>query len=235
MLATEPALRLIRQIMMKGYTKHEAFLAIQAWAYHARMDLHQGAVGVRVYCEMCAAQIPPKPPIAEPWFWGVVLAVAAIVAVALGLYVWAVLDPEYNIFFGTHEWAYLMVYEERLYQGEIWNVGTLQEGVYELGGFFGEAIESIARNIGHEPRKDWIALKPNMVWLEGRKPILYHVYRIKGFRCYYCGLLSTFAVGLYKLREGGQDPFLPTGPWSRPGTRWGTPGYAGCWKKWWWF
>lgn len=233
-MAGEPITRLIRQIMVKGYTNHEARLAIEAWAYHAKYDLNQAARGVRVYCEMCAAQIPLKPPIAAPWFWGVVLAVAAIVAVALGLYVWAVLDPDYNVNFGTHPWAYLMMYEEHLWQGENFTVGWRQRGYYELGGDFGLSVDRVDRNVGGERRKDWIELRPGSLWLEGRKPILYHVYRFTGFRCYFCGVLTEVARGLYKIREGGGDPYKPRGPWSRPGTRWGTPDYEGCWQRWWW-
>ncbi|GAJ08475.1 unnamed protein product, partial [marine sediment metagenome] len=209
--------------------------AIRAWAYHARVDLHQGAVGVRVFCERCAAEIPFKAYPAQPVAWGVILLVAAIVAAALALYVWAVLDQEFNVPFGTHPWAYLMVYEEHLWQGEIFVTGAARTGVYELGGDFGLSIDEIARNVGHEPRIDWIGLKPGAVWLEGRHPILYHFYQFTGFKCYYCGMLRNFGVGLYKLREGGQDPYLRWSFWVRPGTRWGTPGYEGCWKKWWWF
>lgn len=234
-LAGEPITELIRRIMARGYTSHEARLAITAWAYHAKYDLHQGAVGIRVFCEQCAREIPIKGIPPEPWFWGVVLAVAVFVAVAMGLYVWAILDPDFNVPFGGHEWAYLMVYEEHLWQGEIFVVGTLQTGVYELGGDLGLSIDRIDRNVDHERRKDWIELKPSMVYLEGRRIIFYHVYHFVGFRCFYCGVLSQFAVGLYKLREAGVDPYLPTGPWSRPGTRWGTPGYEGCWGRWWWF
>ncbi|MBA7590668.1 hypothetical protein ES708_32796 [subsurface metagenome] len=127
-----------------------------------------------------------------------------------------------------------MVYEEHLWQGEIWNVGSKQEGVYELGGDFGLSIDRIDRNVGGAYGRDWIELKPGRIFLEGRHPILYHVYRVTGLRCFYCGVMSKFAAGLYKLREGGRDTYKPTGIWTRPGTRWGTPGYEGCWQRWWW-
>lgn len=234
-LPAEPIARMIKTIVAKGYTKHEAFLAIEAWARHARMDLNQGAVGVRVYCEKCAAEIPLKQYPAQPVVWGVILAVAVIAAVALALYVWVVLDQEFNVPFGTHEWAYLMTYQEHLWQGEILNVGSKQEAYYELGGDFGLSIDRIDRNVGAEPRRDWIELKTTHVFLEGRHPILYHVYRFTGFRCYFCGVMTKVGTRLYRLREGGSDPYKPTGPWSRPGTRWGTPNYDGCWKRWWWF
>ena len=234
-LAGEPITRLIKEITLKGYTAHEARLAITAWAYHAKYDLHQGAVGVRVFCEQCARQIPLKDYPAEPIAWGLILLVAAIVAVALGLYVWAVLDPDINVMLGTHPWAYLLAYREQIWQGEIFVVSAEQRGVYERGGDLGISIESITRNVGARYRYDYISLISGRIVLKGRKPILYHVYRIKGFKVYFCGVLTEFATGLYRLREGGDDPYKPTGIWTRPGGRWGTPEYAGCWKKWWWF
>lgn len=233
--AGEPMTDLIRQIIMRGYTEHEAYLMVQAWAYHAKTDLHQLARGVRVFCEMCVERIPVRMPPAEPLTWMFIVTAAVAAAIALGLYLWVTLDQEINVRFGDHEWAYLMSYKERLWQGEIFVVGLKQRGIYEQGGDLGAVIVDHERNVGYVGRRDWIWLKPGAVVLEGRKVVFYHVYRLKGFWVYFCGLASEFASGLYRLREGGRDPYKPTGPWSRPGARWGRPEYEGCWREWWWF
>ncbi len=233
-LAGEPMTELIQKIMFKGYTNHEARLALTTWAYHAKFDLNQAARGVRVYCEMCVSQIPMKAMPAEPITWGIIFGVAVIAAVALGLYVWAALDQEFNVYFGAHEWAYLMTYEQQLWQGEVFAVSSKQEGVYEQGTFLGEEIQSIDRNLSGELRADWIWLKPGGLVLEGRKPILYHVYRFTSFKVYFCGLMEHWFSDFYRLREGGDDPYKPVGVWTRPGGRHYQDTYEGCWGEWFW-
>jgi len=235
--AGEPLSELIRKIVQKGYTYEEAYHALQAWSYHAKHDLHQFAAGVRFYCEYCVRELPLKIPTIppEPVLWGVVLLVAVIAAVALALYVWAVLGQELNIRFGTHDWAYLMSYQERFWSGEILNVGHMQEGVYEQGFLFRDPVVRHTRGEPGMPRRDWIWFKPGDVTLEGRRPILYHVYRVSGFYLFFCGVMSKFGHKTYKLRKGGNDPFKPTGPWMRPGEMMDMPDYRGCWVPWWWF
>lgn len=230
----EPIGRLVRQIVTKGYTAQEAHLAIQAWAYHAKYDLNQAPRGVRTFCEMCVREIPVKGFPAPPVFWGAVVAVAVLAAVALGLYVWVALDQEYNVRFGTHPWAYLLSYNERLWQGEILNVGYRQEGLYEQGPSFGSVLQRQQRGASRVRGVDWFWFRPGALVLEGRKVIFYHVYQITGFKVSFCGVMSKFGYRLYKLRSGGYDRYKPRGPWTRPGGRFGTPEYQGSWVRWWW-
>lgn len=233
--AGEPMLDIIRKIMQKGYTEHEAYLAIQAWAYHAKFDLNQLARGVRVYCEKCASEIPFKEIPKEPITWTLIAAVASLAAVALGLYVWVVLDQEYNLRAWGHEWAYLMTYEERIWQAEIFNVGRKQEGMYERQVVFPGWISEHRRDPNPRIREDQLWCRGWCVNLEGRHPILYHVYQVTGFWVYFCGVMHAVGSSFYKLNKGGDDPYKPRGIWTRPGGRYGTSEYDGCWKKWWWF
>ncbi|MBA7713260.1 hypothetical protein ES703_122260 [subsurface metagenome] len=232
--AGEPMSDIINRIILKGYTNYDARLAVQAWAYTAKYDLNQAARGVRVFCEMCAAEIPLKHPPVEPITWGLITLVAVIAAVALGLYLWVTLDQELNVTFGSHPWAYVMMYQERLWQGEILNVGYRQMGYYEQGALFGAVVQSHDRGSSRVGGTDWIWFKPGSMVLEGRRILFYHVYRFSGFYLYFCGVMTKVGTGLYKLREGGRDTFKTRGPWSRPGGRMFTPEYEGCWGEWWW-
>ncbi len=233
-LAGEPIAELIRKIMVKGYTQHEAYWAIQAWAYHAKYDLHQAAAGVRVFCELCAAEIPAKGVPPEPITWSIIIGVAVIAAVVLGLYLWVTLDKELNVTFGTHPWAYLMSYQERVWQGEILGVGYKQIGYYERSLLIVPNASSHDVGSSRVGGRDWFWFWPGGLVFEGRRILFYHFYRITGFYVEFCGVMTHVGAGLYKLREGGDDPFKPWGPWTRPGGRWGTPEYEGCWLEFWW-
>lgn len=224
----------VLDLQMKGYLGRDALRMAWAFYAHSRWHLHQSVAASQAFAEQCVAQIESMPPPAHPVAWGTVIATAIVVAVVLGLYAWAVLDQEFNVRFGTHEWAYLMSYEERMWQGEILNVGFRQRGYYERGGEFGGIIESVDRNRGGIRRNDWIAIKPGWLVLGGRRLVFYHEYRIAGFFVYFCGVMTNIGSGLYKLKEGGFDPYKPRGPWSRPGGRWGTPDYEGAWQEFWW-
>jgi len=233
-LAGTPIEIMVRNLAMKGYASQEAYWMITAWAYHAKHDLNQLPRGVRVFCEMCVRDCPFRGPPTEPVVWMIVVAAAVLAAVALGLYVWAVLDQELNVTFGSHEWAYAMTYQERLWQAEILNVGYKQEGYYEHGISLGYVISSINREYRGRTKTDWIGHKRGRETLEGRHPILYHVYRFTGWEVYFCGVMTRIGSRVCKLREGGDDPFKPRGPWSRPGGRRYTPTYRGCWQEFWW-
>lgn len=231
----EPIRDLINNLKLYGYSEDQAYKIISAWAYHAKHDLHQTARGVRVFCEMCIRELPRPAPLTPPPWYGLALLVAVIAAVALGLYLWVYLDDELAVTTGGHPWAYLMRYQEHLWQGEILNVGYKQIGLYERGGDFGLSMESHDRGVGRYPDKDWIWITPGRLDLRGRRLIFYHVYRIRGFYLRFLGVLTHLGYDLYKLREGGEDRYKPRGPWSRPGGRWGKEDYEGCWQKWWWF
>lgn len=233
-IMAEPIHDLIRQVMGKGYTEQEAYLAVQAWAYHAKADLHQSARGVRIFCEMCAREISARPLPPEPIAWTLIILAAVIAAIALGLYLWVVLDKDVNVLFGGHEWAYIMRYEESIWQAEIVAVSNTQVGYYEKGGPFGSVITSETRNIRGVFGRDWFEFAPFTVFLEGRKLIFYHVYDFRGFNVQFLGFMVNVGFGLYKLKPEGIDPYKPTGFWRRPGGPWGTPEYDGCWKQWWW-
>lgn len=233
-LMAEPITDLIRQIQVKGYTEHEAYLAVQAWAYHASNDLRQGARGVRIFCEMCAREISSKPVPPEPISWGVIIMAAVIVALALGLYLWAVLDRDLNVRYRGHEWAYVMRYKERLWQAEITAVSDKQVGYYDRGGDFGGVIAYDSRNIQRVSGRDYIAFWPRRMVLAGRRLIFYHIYDFKGFYVQFLGYMFDTGLGLYRLKKGYSDPYKPEGFWRRPGGPWGTPEYEGCWKQWWW-
>lgn len=232
--AGEPMSDIITRIMIKGYTGEEARLAVAAWAYHAKYDLNQAAVGVRVFCEMCAAEIPLKDPISpQPFYW-IMLTVAIAAAIALGLYLWVTLDKEIGVEFPGHPWAYLMTYEERLWQGEILNVGYKQLGYYERSAEIGGRVLDHARGRSTVGGSDWFWFVLGSLVLKGRRVIFYHYYMISGFYVEFCGVMTNIGVGLYKLREGGDDRFLPSGPWTRPGGRFGAEDYEGCWQEFWW-
>lgn len=232
--AGEPMLDIIRKVVGKGYTEHEAYMAIQAWAYHAKYDLNQAAAGIRTFCDMCAREIQFKEVPPEPITWTIIIGVAVLAAVALGLYVWAVLDQEKNVTFGSHPWAYLMKYNERLWLGEILNVGSEQRGYYEQSISFDVPMSSHERGRARVGGRDWFWFWPGGIVLEGRRIVFYHFYQIFGFYVEFCGVLTRLSPTLLKLRDGGNDPFKPYGPWSRPGGRIFTPEYEGCWVEWWW-
>lgn len=233
-LMADPISDMVRQIQMKGYTGKEAYLAIQAWAWHAKHDLLQGARGVRIFCEQCVREIPTKGIPAEPIAWGLIIVIAVIVAVALGLYLWVVLDRDMNFTFGSHEWAYIMRYQESLWQSEIKAVSDKQVGYYEKGGPFGAVVGGETLNLGGEFGRDYVALKPGGIYLTGRRLIFYHDYQFRGFFMRFLGYTINIGMGLYRLKSEYSDKYKPRGFWRRPGGPWGTPEYEGCWKEWWW-
>lgn len=230
----EPIRDLINNLKLYGYSEDQAYKIISAWAYHAKHDLNQAARGVRVFCEMCIHQLPKPIPPTPPAWHGFALLVAIFAAVALGLYLWVTLDKEIGIPFPGHPWAYLMSYQERLWQGEILNVGSRQMGYYEQSAEIGGTVLEHARGKSKVGGDDWFWFELGSLVLKGRRIIFYHFYMISGFYVEFCGVMTNVGVGLYKLREGGDDRFKPRGPWSRPGSRWGTAAYEGCWGKWWW-
>lgn len=223
-----------RRLRVLGLTDIQAGQALKAWEWHARYTLKLGAEGTRAFVRRCVGEAPPHVIPPPPIFWSAIIAIAVIVAVALGLYLWVFLDQELNVTFGAHKWAYVMSYQERLWRGEILNVGAKQMGYYEQSPLFGDVVASHDRSFGGVFRHDWIWFKPGSMVLEGRRIIFYHIYRFSGFFVHFCGVMTKVGVGIYKLLEGGNDPFKPTGIWSRPGGRWGTPEYEGCWGEWWW-
>ncbi len=233
-LAGDPWGQGFRILRGLGYTDHQAGRALTAWAYHAKVELHQNAAGVRRFVEQCLIETQKHAMPAPAYFWLTVWSVAVAVAVVLGLYVWVVLDKELNYRFSSHPWAYLMLYEEQLWPAEILNVGYKQEGLYEIGASFGDVLAKQSRDDGFHPRHDWLWLKPGRVFLTGRRLVFYHEYQFTGFFGFFCGVMTNFGGGLYKIREGGNDPYKPSGPWTRPGSRRYQPGYAGCWGDWWW-
>lgn len=233
-LAGEPWSENFRKLRGLGYTDKQIGWMLSAWAYHAKYHLNQAEQGIRFFVNRCVAETYAHKMPPEPLFWGIVLGIAVIVAVGLGLYAWAVLDQEKGLTWLGHRWAYLMSYDERFWQAEIRFVAANQQGVYERGGAFGSVVWTHDRNVGGKERKDWIWLRSWRVVLKGRKLIFYHVYHFTGFYVHYCGLLTHLSSERYKLKQGGSDPFKPTGRWVRPGGFWGTPEYKGCWQEWWW-
>ncbi len=233
-LAGEPIRIMIRKLLLYGYTQSQAYHILSAWAYHAKYDLHQLPRGVRVYCEMCIKQLPVPIPPETVALWPFALVAAVAAAVYLGLYLWVTLDVEKGQRFRGHPWAYVMLYQERLWQGEILNVGYKQLGYYEQGGELGNVLVENKRNFMYIDRRlDMFMIYRRLV-LEGRRLIFYHMYRFTWWAVFYCGVLTNIGDRLYKLREGGSDPYKPGGPWSRPGGRMFTPEYEGCWQEFWW-
>jgi len=233
-MAGEPMMDLIRKLMIYGYTEQQAYYIIQAWAAHAKFDLNQAARGVRVYCEMNMSQLPHPEAIAAVSFWPIVLAVAAVVVVGAGLYLWVELGVEQDVIFSGHPWAYVMTYEEKLWQGEVYHVFPDGRAVYEkwpvpLGSMV--ILDRRVRYVGYYLDQMWFY---GALVHEGRPTIFYHRFPWTLWEVCYCGVLESMSYGMYRLREGGRDRFLPPGPWYRPGGRIGTPEYEGCWKDWWW-
>lgn len=233
-LLAEPITDLINNLKLYGYTDQQARWILSAWAYHAQHDLNQTARGIRVFCEMAIRQLPRPIPPTPPFWHGLALFVGVLAAAALGLYLWVTLDKEIGVPFGSHPWAYLMSYQERLWQGEILNVGYKQMGYYEQSAAIGGTVLEHARGSSRVGGDDWIWFVLGSLVLKGRRILFYHVYMISGFYLEFCGVLTNIGAGLYKLREGGDDRFKPWGPWSRPGGRWGAANYEGCWQQFWW-
>jgi len=233
-LAGDPWIENFRKLRFLGFTDAQAGMALKAWAYHAKHTLHQGAVGVRVFVEQCVNEttLHVMPP--EPIAWSLVMLVAVIVAVALGLYLWVTLDVEKNKYFGSHKWAYVMKYEERLWQGEIFAVLANGEGVYEVGGELFSGSFEHRRNDVYLGRLLDRFLFYRRFRLEGRRLVFYHEYRWVFWDAFWVGCLTHIRGRKYRLRKGGDDPYKPRGLWFRPGGPWGTPQYRGCWEKWWW-
>lgn len=218
-----------------GFTDAQAGKALKCWEWTARYTLGQGPEGCRLFVKRCLHEISGSPPTVPFEFWPIVMLFAAIAATALALYLWVTLDKELNYTFGAHEWAYLMSYQERLWQGEVLTVGSKQIAYYERGALFGNVVSSHDRGSSSVGGRDWIWFLPGLMVLEGRRLIFYHVYRFSGFYVRFLGVMTKVGAGLYKLREGGEDRYKPYGPWSRPGGRWGTADYEGCWQPdWWW-
>ncbi|MBA7699635.1 hypothetical protein ES703_108334 [subsurface metagenome] len=173
-------------------------------------------------------QVPPDP----PHFFAALVALAA--AVTLALVLWVYLDKEFGLTFMAHEWAYVMLYEENLWQGEIIYVTPEQTAVYEQGGEFGPLLQMQTRNSHYLERPldgfwFWEQFK-----ISGRKLLFWHEYQWTYWEVYFCGVLTRIAPNRLKLRYPGEDPFQPFGPWWRPGGFWGTPEYEGCWQELWW-
>lgn len=233
-LAGEPMQDLIDKLIIYGYSPVTARHIINAWAYHAKYDLNQLPRGVRVFCEMCMKQmaVPIRQP--GPGFWEYVIQIAVAAALILALYLWVTLDVDENMIFPGHKWAYVMKYQERLWQGEIMWVSAGQEGIYERGADLGDVLVEHRRRDIHIDRWLDTMLFYGRLRLEGRRLIFYHEYRWIFFNVFFCGGLSNLGHGRYRLREGGNDPYKPRGLWLRPGGDWGTPEYEGCWQEFWW-
>lgn len=233
-LAGEPMQDLINIIIGYGYPPDTARHIINAWAHHAKYDLHQLPRGVRVFCEMCIQQL--KVPIQQPGpgFWEYVIQIAVIAAVVLALYLWVTLDKDIGVTFGSHPWAYAMKYEERLWQGEVLFVSAGQEGVYEQGGELWSGSYEHRRDEAYIDRKLDRLLFYRRFVLSGRKLVFFHEYRWIYWDVYFCGVLTKISDRRYRLREPGYDPYKPRGRWLRPGGDMFTPEYEGAWQKWWW-
>ncbi|MBA7702896.1 hypothetical protein ES703_111674 [subsurface metagenome] len=208
-LGITPWGQMFRQLTLYGFSEAQAGHALAAWVHYGKFDLNLPMWRVQIYVQRIVNDICGQPRPAPADWWIMVVAVAVVAAVALGLYVWAVLDQEYNLKFGTHDWAYLGTYKEKLWMMEILNVGTKQEGVYERGPLFWHYMASHDRNVGGRARRDWIWIEPGRMVLEGRRVVFYHVYQILGFYCYWCGLMTRFASRLYKLNRDRRPSSKP--------------------------
>lgn len=233
-LAGDPWADNFRRLRLLGFTDYQAGHALKAWAYHAKYELHQGAAGIRRFVEQCVAetarqQVPPQPIV-----WGLVALVALIVAVALGLYVWVYLDKKLGVTFGAHKWAYVMTYQESLWQAEVLFVSAGQEGVYEKCGDLGPVLDEHRRNAAYIDRKLDRVWFNRRLRLAGRRLLFFHEYRWIYWDVYFCGVLTHLSSRRYRLREGNYDPYKPRGRWLRPGGNFGAPDYEGCWGPWWW-
>jgi len=233
-MAGEPMTDLINRLVFWGYTPYQAQMCIQAWAAHAKFDLNQAPRGVRVYCEMCMSSMPKPGEFAPQYFWPIVIAIAAIAAVGLALYLWVELDTEMFAHFGAHPWAYVATYQQRMYIAEIISVGPRGTPTYEIGASLGNVIAWHEWGASYVDRwldrlHFYMALKH-----EGRPTIFYHRFLWHHWDGAYLGLMYPIGPRLYRLKGNPGDPYAPGELWYRPGGRMYTPQYEGCWKDWWW-
>lgn len=230
----EPVLDHVRKLVFLGYSEHDAYWIVQAWAYTAKYELNQDARGIRVFMEMCLKKAPIHVEFPPDPRWHFAALVALVAAVALALVLWVYFDKEYGLTFAGHPWAYVMRYGENLWQAEILYVTPEQTPVYEIGGDFGPVLMWHDRNATFLKRPlDILGLGGRLV-LRGRRLLFWHEYQWTWFEAFFCGVLTHITAERYQLREHGHDPYKPVGPWWRPGGLWGTPEYAGCWQEFWW-
>lgn len=230
----EPVLDHVRKLVFLGYAEKDAYWIVQAWAYTAKHELNQDARGIRVFMEMCLrrapvlVEFPPEPKLQFA------MAVGIAVAVALALVLWVYLDKEFGVVSMAHEWAYVMRYGDCLWQGEILYVTPQQTPVYEIGGEFGTVLQGHERNLHYLERPLDVFYFLGSLVLKGRRLLFWHEYQMGYWDVSFCGVLTHITAERYRLRERGEDPYKPVGPWWRPGGLWGTPEYQGCWQEWWW-
>lgn len=234
-IAGEPLGHWIALLKLMGYTAEEARELLVALAHHAKYDLNQTARGVRVYIDMILRKMweASQPPHSIMWA-PLILALAAFAAIAAAVWLWMELDSDGWRVSLAHPWAYVMRYNGRLWQAEILAVGPKERGVYELGPEFGEVLVSERRNLPTAlgSLDEWGFFTSFL--MEGRPIVFWHRSVWILWDVFFCGMCYEVGRNIYMLKEGGRDPYLPAGPWFRPGDRWGTPGYKGCWKPWWW-
>lgn len=233
-LAGEPWSENFRRLRFLGFTDYQAGHALKAWAYHAKYELHQSEQGIRRFVTNCVSETAAYKMPAEPVAWGLIILVACVVAVALGLYLWVTLDVESSVHKMGHKWAYVMSYQEYLWQAELLFVSAAQKGVYEQCGDLGSVVAIHQRDTGPKPDPNDIFFFHERLYLKGRRLIFYHWYKFHWWAVFYCGVLTHLSGRRYTLRPGGREPYMVKGPWLRPGGDWGTPEYRGCWQEWWW-
>lgn len=205
----------LRQLLVYGYSQHQAHHFYQAVFNHYWYDL-----GIRevIHCRELThgwfrsnvgpvwsrtVQAYPDVPVPNVMFWVVVIAVIVVVII--------VVNPEWqtarvkaapdNLYVGTyHEELYWMTRVAVSPEGVPW----YQSVVYQGG--------VICAFEPHKPMPPgevdrlhlWGSLDWEF-WAEG----MYRRWRLGYMDCHFCGFLEHKVTHLYTLREGGHDPWAP--------------------------
>lgn len=217
-----------RTLREMGFSDYQITAMLTAWFTHMAYDMRYG-VGTmweRVYTQvgqMYEAYLEREQRETVIFF----VAAAGVIIIASVLYE---VYRQRVIEFSPPEEMYLLTYNEIALMAELAAVSPKGVGLYEQAGVSGGGIVEHERHVPLPPGE------VDRLWFVGtmahmfRHWLIFYRYYWDRFDCYYCGMTTHIGGGLYKLRAGGHDPFLPEGPWYRSGGAWGTPEYDGIFK-----
>lgn len=224
----------INCLLGRGYTHHEAKMVVEAVynAYWYHFGIHDYVHCVELTFWRIRDTIPcirgAKAYVAE--FAGLAPLVYAGVIMGLiaGIYMLTTptsslitVSPPCNLYFGT-------------FGASVWPVALVgvsaeQVPFYQVYQNWGPVMTAHARNFPFPPEYvDKIWFHGSVKWRDWAWGVFW-VLKLQWVVAHFCGLLTRTGANIYKMREGGHDPWAPPGPMSVPGSE---ICYAGNFLEW---